>query len=259
MRMSKRMLCASASFVFVVATSGCATKSYVSKKIGVVDQRLNQLQAQGKEALEKHDREISQLGERMTTTDNHLAAVNSTAQQATSTAGQALQQAQSNTSAIESNTSAIGAHSEELTKLGAQFNYSLVESDNVTFAFNKWGLSKDAKTELDQVIQKALATPRSRIEVLGYTDSVGSSSYNLTLSRRRAEAVQRYLIKNNVQPMSVSAVALGEEQTPEQLGANPNATKRESRGLARRVNIKLYAPGGSSSAASASASAELHQ
>ncbi len=235
------MLIGSASIIVVAAASGCATKSYVGKKINVVDQRLSQLQAQGKSALEKHQREISQLDERVATTDKNLGAVATTAQQANTTAGQALEQTQTN-------ASAISAHSVELVKLGNQFNYSLVESGNVTFAFNQWELTSAAKAALDEIIQKAAATPRSRIEILGYTDDIGSSSYNLTLSRRRAEAVARYLIKNNIQPMSISLIGLGEGQTPSLLAAeveafNPNASKSEIRGLARRVHVKLYVPG----------------
>lgn len=254
---STRILIGSAPIILLVATAGCATKNYVSKKIGVVDQRLNQLQAQGKQALEKQQREISQVNERVTTTDNHVAAVATTAEQANATAGQALQQ-------TDTNASAISAHAAELVKLGDQFNYSLVGSGNVTFAFNKWELTNEAKAALDLIIQKAVATPRSRIEVFGYTDDVGSPSYNLTLSRRRAEAVARYLIQNNVQPMNISLIGLGEGQTPALLAAeveafNPSASKSEIRGLARRVRVKLYSPGASSTSEAASAASEAVQ
>jgi len=265
MIMSKpsRALTALASTVVIVAASGCATKSYVSKQINVVDHRLNQLQAQGKEALTKQQGAISQLNERLTTTDNRVAAVDTSAQQANSTAGQALQQTQTNASAIETNASAISAHSTELVKLADNFNYSLVESANVTFPTNKWMLSKDAKAALDSLVQKSAATPRSMIEVVGYTDRVGTKAYNLTLSRRRAEAVARYLVNNSVPLKSISLIGLGEEQTPALLAAeveafNPNASKQEIRGLARRVRIRLYAPGASSPAAS-SASLENQQ
>ena len=38
----------------------------------------------------------------------------------------------------------------------------------MTFRFNKWELTDEAKAALDLMIQKASATPRSLIEVLGY-------------------------------------------------------------------------------------------
>jgi outer membrane protein OmpA-like peptidoglycan-associated protein len=256
-----RISIAAAPILLVFAASGCATKRYVSKQITGVDQRLSKVQAQTNEQLKKQQGEISYLNERVTTTDNKLSAVANTAEQATSTAGQALQQAQTNASAIQTNISQIDAHSTELVKLANDFNYTLAESGNVTFRFNKWDLTNDAKVALDMMIQKAKATPRSVIEVLGYTDDIGPVSYNLALSRRRAEAVGRYLVRNDVPLKSISLIGLGKEQTPQLLAAEvgalaPNATKQELRGLARRVRIRLYVPGGNSSSPAAGAGAD---
>ena len=258
---SSRTAIASTTLLFVLAASGCATKKYVGQQVHVVDQRLTKVQAQTNEKLEKQQGEISYLNERTTTIDNKLSAVATTAQQANETAGQALQQTQTNTAAIQAGGAILEAHSTELVKLANDFNYSVVESGNVTFPFNKWELTNEAKVALDLMIQKAMATPRPILEVLGYTDDIGPSSYNLTLSRRRAEAVARYLVQNNVPLKSISLLGLGKEQTPELLAAEveafqPGASKKELRGLARRVRIRLYAPGaGSTAAASASADA----
>ena len=262
----KRILLAATTGVLLLAASGCATKKYVGKQIDGVNQRIGRDETQAKAALAQQQREISQLNERQATTDNKLSAVDTAAQQANATAGQALQQAQTNSSAIQTNTTDISAHSTQLEKLANDFNYALSESGNVTFAFNKWELSKDAQAALDLLIQKATATPRPMIEVVGYTDEVGSKSYNLTLSRRRAEAVARYLVQNNVPLKSISMIGLGEEQTPALLaaevqGLDPNASKKELRGLARRVRIRVYTPGaGPADAASgASASAQTQK
>ena len=251
----RHTLMATVPILLVLSVSGCATKKYVTKQIKVVDQRVNTLQAQTNEKFGKQQGEISWLNERLTTTDNKLSAVASTAQQANATAEQALQGTQTNASAIQDSQSAINAHSTELMKMKDEFNYTLAESGNVTFRFNKWELSKDAKVALDLMIRKATAAPRSVIEVVGYTDEIGPSSYNLTLSRRRAEAVARYLVQNNVPLKSISLIGLGEEQTPQLLAAevatfNPAASKQEIRSLARRVRIRLYVPGASSNAAS---------
>lgn len=261
-----RILIASAPMVLVLVASGCATKKYVGKQIDGVNQRAAQAQNKTNEKLAKQQGEISQLYERQTTTDGKLSAVANAAQQANTTAGEALQQTQTNSSAIQVNATQINTQSAELVKLANDFNYTLVESGNVTFAFNKWELSKDAKIALDAMIQKATANPRQVIEVVGYTDEVGPTSYNLTLSRRRAEAVARYLVQNNVPLKSISLIGLGKEQTPQLLaaevqGLDPNASRKELRGLARRVRIRLYAPGASASAAASdtSSSAQLQK
>ena len=47
--------------------------------------------------------------------------------------------------------------------------------------------------------------------VEGYTDSVGSASYNQGLSERRAEAVRRALIRAGVEPTRIVAQGYGKE------------------------------------------------
>jgi outer membrane protein OmpA-like peptidoglycan-associated protein len=251
-----RILIPSATVLLVLTASGCASKKYVSKKIDVVDQRLSKLQAHTDQQFAKQHNEISYLNERTATIDNKLSTVASTAEQANSTAGQALQQAQTNTTAIQAGTALIEAHTAELTNLKNNLDYTLAETVNVTFAFNKYDLTNEAKVALDSIIEKAKASPRSQIEVLGYTDDIGTAAYNLTLSRRRAEAVARYLVKNDTPLKNISLIGLGKEQTPQLLKAeveaiDPNATKAQLRGLARRVRIRLYMPGGTSLTASA--------
>jgi outer membrane protein OmpA-like peptidoglycan-associated protein len=178
--------------ILLLAASDCVTKKCVGQRINVVDQRLTKVQTQTNQKLEKQQGEISYFNERVTTTHNKLSAVANTAQQANETAGQGLQQTKTNASAIQTNTSEIDAHTTELEKLANDFNSTVLES------FNKWELTNEAKAALDLMIQKALATPGQLIEVLGYTCDIGPTSYNLTFSPRRAEAVARYLVLNNV-------------------------------------------------------------
>ncbi|MCZ2497747.1 OmpA family protein [Xylophilus sp. Kf1] len=66
------------------------------------------------------------------------------------------------------------------------------------FDFDDAGMrSKDGKSsaELDQIIQKVHANYMTveNIDVIGYADPTGSATYNLDLSRKRAETVARYL------------------------------------------------------------------
>ena len=54
--------------------------------------------------------------------------------------------------------------------------------------------------------------PDALLTVEGFTDPSGSASYNLALGRRRAEAVQQYLIESeNFSPENVRAVSYGED------------------------------------------------
>jgi outer membrane protein OmpA-like peptidoglycan-associated protein len=85
------------------------------------------------------------------------------------------------------------------------------------------------------------------VELQGFTDKTGDKDYNLALSRRRAEAVARYLVSQNVPLRGIHVIGLGAEDPPPSLTADlqavdPNATPQDVRRLARRVYIRVYAP-----------------
>lgn len=66
---------------------------------------------------------------------------------------------------------------------------------NVTFEFNSATLTAEARQMLDR-LGEALNSREladSRFQLAGHTDGVGSESFNLTLSKRRADAVKAYV------------------------------------------------------------------
>lgn len=75
------------------------------------------------------------------------------------------------------------------------------------FGFDSAKLTPEAKTKLDKiaaVIQGAGNTHTAKIT--GFADRVGASSYNLKLSKRRAQAVEKYLISKGVSHTQVTEV-----------------------------------------------------
>ena len=52
----------------------------------------------------------------------------------------------------------------------------------------------------------------ARVRIEGHTDNVGTPAYNLSLSRRRALAVQQYLQKEGVEEGRISSVGFGQSQ-----------------------------------------------
>jgi len=247
-----------------LATTGCATKSYVRAQTAVVDRRVSQIQIETNAEIatnaNKEQADISRVDERITTTDNRLASVAATADQASSgaaqanaTASQALQLGQANAVQVSANATDVARHNADLAKLEASLSYTLLETGNVMFDLDSSVLSDEAKAGVDVMIQKAAASPRGVIEVVGFTDKTGSKSYNLILSQKRADAVARYMVGQQVPLKSISLIGLGEEQTPEQLAVevqavDPNASQQELNALARRVRIRLYVPGSSDGA-----------
>lgn len=66
---------------------------------------------------------------------------------------------------------------------------------NLFFGYNSDSLTTESRPELDRLAEFLEEYPSAQIEIGGHTDNIGSSGFNLALSRRRAESVQRYLIE----------------------------------------------------------------
>ncbi len=101
--------------------------------------------------------------------------------------------------------------------------------------------------------QKVQGVPGAVVEIAGFTDTTGSPSYNLVLSRKRAESVQRYLAKQNVSVAAIHIIGFGEDTPPAALQADtspPNASKAEINQMARRVRVQILGPSGGTAARS---------
>ena len=101
----------------------------------------------------------------------------------------------------------------------------------VTFEFNKSRLTLDAMKVLDFVAQSVKAHPEAKIEVGGYSDSVGSTVYNQRLSLARARSVRAYLIQQGVAADQLTAVGYGK--------SNPVASNATEEGRAQNRRVEL--------------------
>lgn len=109
----------------------------------------------------------------------------------------------------------------------------LVNLPDITFAVDSTAISPSFRTALDRVAQSMIQYPNSLVDVMGHTDSTGSDSYNLDLSRRRAEAVANYLVSRGVSRARLETVGYG-EQHPIADNSTP-----EGRAQNRRVEIRI--------------------
>jgi outer membrane protein OmpA-like peptidoglycan-associated protein len=233
-----------------LATSGCATRKYVRNQVAPVNQKVDTLEAntnQNMAALtSKHDSDMSQVNERISTTDQRVAQLSTDTERAQGTASRAMAQAEANAASINAKKAAIANLTSTVKNAK---NLQLLETENVTFGTNKSSLTPAAKAALDQVIAMSRTAPRSTFEVKGFTDTRGSKSHNLALSRKRAEAVQRYLVQNHVPLNTIHIIGMGEEGTPVNFNAEVAAaqgaptTKAERHQEARRVQIRLFGAG----------------
>jgi len=110
---------------------------------------------------------------------------------------------------------------------------NLTMTSAVLFDFNKYNLKPEAKDVLDQVVDYLKSDKYQKVIVEGHTDSIGSQSYNLKLSRKRAASVADYLIDNGLPAEKIKVVGYGESKPK-----YPNDTE-EHRAKNRRVEIKV--------------------
>jgi outer membrane protein OmpA-like peptidoglycan-associated protein len=235
---------------FVLATSGCATRRYARNQVKPVAAHVDALEAQTNEKIAavstKHESDISQVNERISSTDLRVTQVAAAVQQAQGTASRAMELAEAKANRSDTDIAVINPVSPT--------NYQLVDKADVMFGTNKSSLSNDTKSALDQVAQKVQGVPGAVVEIAGFTDTTGSPSYNLVLSRKRAESVQRYLAKQNVSVAAIHLIGFGEDTPPAALqpdsSASPNASKAEINQMARRVRVQILGPSGGTAARS---------
>ena len=107
----------------------------------------------------------------------------------------------------------------------------IVSMPDVLFAFNKYDLKPEARERLAKISGIVLAYPDLKLQIEGYTDSIGSDEYNQTLSDKRAEAVRDYLVSQGVSMNSVTAQGMGKADP---VADNSTAAGRQ---LNRRVEM----------------------
>jgi outer membrane protein OmpA-like peptidoglycan-associated protein len=107
----------------------------------------------------------------------------------------------------------------------------IVSMPDVLFDFNKYTLKPEARERLARISGIVLAYPDLKLQIEGYTDSIGSDDYNQTLSDKRAESVRDYLVSSGVAMNNVAARGLGK--------SDPVAdnTTEAGRKLNRRVEM----------------------
>ena len=110
---------------------------------------------------------------------------------------------------------------------------------DVMFKFNSSELRPDAVNILAECAEMIRRDGNKNMRVIGHTDSVGPTSYNLGLSKRRAEAVTAWLVNQGGIPMEdLSAIGVGQSQ--------PKASNATANGRAQNRRVEVVMPMGGS-------------
>jgi outer membrane protein OmpA-like peptidoglycan-associated protein len=108
-------------------------------------------------------------------------------------------------------------------------------TSDILFDVDSSSLRSESRTTLRDLANNFQQYPDELIDVEGHTDSTGTSSYNASLSDRRANSVRTYLVDNGVPSRSVSATGYGETRS------KASNDTPEGRQLNRRVEIHVRA------------------
>ena len=105
-------------------------------------------------------------------------------------------------------------------------------SSEASFDFGKASLKPEFKPTLDKVAGVLRDDANVRIFVVGHTDSVGSDSYNQTLSVNRAQVVSDYLVSHGVMASQITVEGHGESE--------PRASNDTAEGRAQNRRVEIY-------------------
>jgi general secretion pathway protein A len=103
----------------------------------------------------------------------------------------------------------------------------------IFFPYNSNELTAQALAALDQIALFLKSNPETKASIRGYTDSVGSLTYNISVSQFRANSIKSYLAGKGVNASHLIAEGLGPKNP---LASNDTLEGRQQN---RRVEIEL--------------------
>jgi outer membrane protein OmpA-like peptidoglycan-associated protein len=113
---------------------------------------------------------------------------------------------------------------------------AIARSRLIFFAFDKYRIDLDSprlQSELEKIEKKFHQRPGAKIDIRGYTDDIGDSTYNVRLSERRALAVKEELVRREIPASRISVKGFGPAH-PLMTNALP-----EGRMMNRRVEVEI--------------------
>jgi len=195
-----------------LTVTGCASKKYVQEQVANSESVTNGKIGEVQTSVEDNQKEITALHQ----TD---AEMQKQLDKASATAKEALERAK------KAGKLAEGTFIAEV----------IMTDEDVHFGFDNYKLSDEAKAAIDAFASKVIAkNTGAYLEIQGYTDNIGSESYNLSLGYKRAEKVMKYLASEKGFPLHRMNVTSYGEYKP--IADNDS---REGRAKNRRVALVL--------------------
>lgn len=108
----------------------------------------------------------------------------------------------------------------------------LIMPNSITFDTNNDVMKTSANAVLDSVAQVAKEYDKTKLQIIGHTDSTGNDKINNPLSERRARTVANYLAMRGVAGARLYAAGAGSKQ--------PIASNDTEAGRAQNRRVEIY-------------------
>jgi OmpA-OmpF porin, OOP family len=221
----------------ILVSSGCASRKYVRLQTQALEPAIQEASNAAKENAERIDAVDRRAQQGITAAgaaDTKATQAQQVAQTAQTAAQAADRKADTANQGVQQANNRINTLETRVSNINLADSYAESEKQTVTFSNNASTLNDMAKSTLDR-IASGLSGQQSgfMVELQGFTDSRGSEQYNIGLSQRRVQAVERYLVSKGVPLYRISVIGLGED--------NPVANNNDSNGRAqnRRVEVRV--------------------
>ena len=196
---------------------------------------LSQAQAQQAQVQAERDR-LAAENARLQAQQAEMAKANSDAEAANArakelAANQAAADANRRASSAEAMREKLRAQLNEVLQTTETSRGLVVNLSDVLFDTGKYTLKPNTQVSLARIAGIFQSYPGVKVQVEGFTDSVGSDALNQTLSDNRASTTKDFLIKQGVSPDNISSAGYGK--------SDPVADNSSAAGRAqnRRVNL----------------------
>jgi outer membrane protein OmpA-like peptidoglycan-associated protein len=97
--------------------------------------------------------------------------------------------------------------------LGGMLPMTIGVDEEGQFDFDQAVLRPEVKQVLDELVARLRDAEWDRLDLIGYTDRIGTTEYNQQLSERRAWAVARYLVDQGVPLNKIKVEGRGERES----------------------------------------------
>lgn len=104
---------------------------------------------------------------------------------------------------------------------------NVIKFNQIYFDLDKSDIRKDAKVELEKIVEVLKTYPKIKIEIGSHTDARQDKNYNINLSQKRAESTLNYLVEKGINKDRLTAKGYGESKLVNKCADGVKCTEAE--------------------------------